>query len=130
MKGFLCLILIQLWFLIGKPFVSANKVLNNYEYWEDKVSSISIDSQAGNISTHIKKNSGSYIGGDTEYSKSKVPESQEILSTGVRTNLKNNLKTTGSKENELSETFVRRTGNTINCECIVTVSSTKMNELQ
>ncbi|CUV04875.1 unnamed protein product [Cryptosporidium hominis] len=120
MKGILCLILIQLWLII----VSANKVLNNYEYWEDKIGSISIDSQASNISTGVKKNSASYIGEKIKLSNLEVPGNQRILSSGIITKSKNNLKTLDFKDNEINEkTLIGTTNSPKNCECKVTNNS-------
>ncbi|KAL3128861.1 hypothetical protein CHM_3g485 [Cryptosporidium hominis] len=124
MKGILCLILIQLWLVIGKLSVSANKVLNNYEYWEDKIGSISIDSQASNISTGVKKNSASYIGEKIKLSNLEVPGNQRILSSGIITKSKNNLKTLDFKDNEINEkTLIGTTNSPKNCECKVTNNS-------
>ncbi|KAK9173353.1 putative integral membrane protein [Cryptosporidium meleagridis] len=124
MKGILCLFLIQLWFIIGKLSVSANKVLNNYEYWEDKIGSISIDSQASNISTGIKKNSVSYIGENIKLSKLEVPRNQRILLSSISTKPKNHLKTIDFKDNEISEkTLIGTSTSHNNCECKVTNDS-------
>ncbi|OII72888.1 uncharacterized protein cubi_00860 [Cryptosporidium ubiquitum] len=123
MKGVLYLILIQLWFLIGKVFISANKVLNSYEYWEEQVNSVSINSQADNINTHVKKNADSYIRENLDHLRSELPENHKTAFNNIKTKPKHNFKTINFKENELSETDVESNKATNNCECIITNNS-------